>query len=170
MEREMKHVREFSLEARNEARTASAEARDVSAKAMVAANMATHAASSMHDVVAQATAAAQAAQAMPQPPSQHHACHSMPDPATTPAWTNWKQAPTQATPWLEKKWNRAVRHRAGIKPPPGITGAPALPMCEWCGRNQPGRFCTFAACKICCDEWRGSADAKECWQHGNSCL
>ena len=123
---------------------------------------------------ATAVTAAAAAAVTPQPPQpQARAPQPHPPPTAPPVWAEWKHGKQQGQGWLEKKVARAQRHASGDRPPQG-TAAPSLPMCQWCGKNQPGRHCIYESCRSCCDSYRQQLRAmpgwtgKDCWLHGRA--
>ena len=49
--------------------------------------------------------------------------------------------------WHEKKRLRAERHKAGQQPASTVE----TPMCPFCGKNQPSKYCANGACRPCCE-------------------
>jgi len=54
--------------------------------------------------------------------------------------------------WQEKKRLRAERHRAGQQPASTVV----TPMCPFCDKNQPSKYCANGACRPCCEAGQGA--------------
>ena len=54
--------------------------------------------------------------------------------------------------WHQKKRQRAERHRAGLQ----LVRTMQTPMCPFCDKNQPSKYCANGACRPCCEAGQGA--------------